>query len=287
MGHRNGQQSGGPYPLRFREILRNYGFGDRWIAREFRKEGLPDDHRIAETWEACDRPGESSQILNGWMQGRSLGEAIETWGPDLLGRDLAARFGSTFPLLIKLLDASNVLGEHFHPSDAIVRQRQLADYSGKAEAWYMLRARPGATIECGHRPGVTPDAFLRAMLDDRPRACMQEYAARVGDAFLLYPGTVHYSAGGLLFYEIMQNSDLNLGVRPGRGDNPAAAEAQARQILEAVHFEADFDPRTRPVVLAEGPNRRTWVLACQHFAVERLDLVAPAALHRNGERFHV
>lgn len=25
------------YPLRFKEILRDYGFGDRWIARDFEK----------------------------------------------------------------------------------------------------------------------------------------------------------------------------------------------------------------------------------------------------------
>ncbi|MHC4718220.1 MAG: hypothetical protein ACYS5V_14705, partial [Planctomycetota bacterium] len=53
------------YPLRFREILRDYRFGDRWIVREFDKPGLPADHRIGETWEVCDRPGESSEIING------------------------------------------------------------------------------------------------------------------------------------------------------------------------------------------------------------------------------
>jgi len=53
------------YPLRFKEILRNYSFGSRWIADSFNKTGLPDDQRIAETWEVCDRPGESSQVING------------------------------------------------------------------------------------------------------------------------------------------------------------------------------------------------------------------------------
>ncbi|MFC1526147.1 type I phosphomannose isomerase catalytic subunit [Candidatus Latescibacterota bacterium] len=276
------------YPLRCREILRDYGFGERWIVSEFDKEGLPDDHRVAETWEVCDRPGESSLILNGDLAGRTLRDAIDTWREDLLGTDVVTRFGTTFPLLIKLLDASNVLGEHLHPGDDLVRQRGLDDFSGKTEAWYMLRARPDATIHCGHRPGVTVDALRQAMLEDRPRDCMEERPATVGDAFLLYPGTIHYSSGGLLFYEIMQNSDINIGLRPARGGEPSLeARTRADEILEGVHFEDGFDPRTRPVAMPLGANCRTFLIACQHFAVERLDLAEPHRLDMRGDRFRV
>ena len=288
MGDVTRPASGGLYPLRFKEILRDYGFGDRWIVDQFDKVDLPDNHRVGETWEVCDRPGESSLILNGPLQGQTLHQAIESWGESLLGRAVVTRFGSTFPLLIKLLDASNVLGEHMHPSDELVRQRELDDFSGKTEAWYMLRARPDATILCGHRPGVTPDSLREAILDDDPRSCMRECAALVGDAFLLYPGTIHYSDGGLLFYEIMQNSDINIGLRPARGgERSPAMEEQVAGVLEAVHFEDDFDPRTRPVTVPCGANRRTFLIACQHFAVERLDLVAPGDLVMDGEHFGV
>ena len=280
--------TGALYPLRFREILRDYGFGDRWIVREFAKTGLPEDHRIAETWEVCDRPGESSEIINGWMRGQSLRQAINAGAEALLGRAIVARYGAQCPLLIKLLDASNVLGEHIHPGDELVRQRGLGDYSGKAEAWYMLRARPESTILCGHRPGVTPEVFLDAMLEDRTRECMREHAAGVGDSFLLYPGTMHYSSGGLLFYEIMQNSDINIGLRPARGGGEwAEVEGKAREILEAVHFEEGFEPRTRPVAVSCGDNQRTFLTACEPFALERLDLVAPYVLEMDGERFKV
>jgi len=276
------------YPLRFAEILRDYGFGGRWITREFDKTDLPEDHRIAETWEVCDRPGESSSILNGSMQGQTLHQAIEKHGEKLLGRAITARFGLQFPLLIKLLDASNTLGEHVHPSDELVAASALDDFSGKAEAWYMLRARPHASILCGHRPGVTAEAFLQAMLEDHTRSCMREHTAAVGDSFLLYPGTMHYSSGGLLFYEIMQNSDINIGLRPARGaGEPTAIEEKARQALRAVHFEDDFDCRTQPVTLPCGDNRRTFLIVCQHFALERLDLAAPYALAMDGDHFKV
>ena len=107
------------YPLRFREILRNYGFGNRWIAEVYEKEGLPDNGRIAETWEVCDRPGESSVVVNGSLAGRTLHDLIADYGVDLLGRDVIVRCGMRFPLLIKFLHASNVLGEQAHHSDAL------------------------------------------------------------------------------------------------------------------------------------------------------------------------
>lgn len=275
------------HPLRFKEIIRNYGFGDRWIVREFAKTGLPEDERIAETWEVCDRPGESSLITSGPLAGRTLHEAIETFGVRLLGREMIGRFGLRFPLLIKFLDASRALGEQVHPSDDLVRSRGLNDFSGKTEGWYMLRVRPGATVECGNRRGVTARELYDAILVGRSRSCMIERAVRPSDAFLLYAGAMHYTAGGVLFYEIMQNSDITigLGLRP---DLPPEERAQRAELaVEAVHLEDGSDYRTCPVTLSEGPNRRTFVLACREFTVERLDLAEPSAMNLDGRKFFI
>ena len=68
------------YPLRFKEILRNYGFGNRWIADVYEKVCLPENHTIAETWEVVDRKGESSVVQNGALVGKTLHELIETFG---------------------------------------------------------------------------------------------------------------------------------------------------------------------------------------------------------------
>ena len=280
------------YPLRFKEIIRNYSFGDRWITREFAKTGLPEGERIAETWEVCDRPGsagakpgESSLITSGPLAGRTLHDCVETFGERLLGREMVERFGLRFPLLIKFLDASRVLGEQVHPNDELTRARGLKDFWGKTEAWYMLRVRPGATVECGNRRGVTAQELHEAILAGKSRSCMVEHAVQPGDAFLLYAGAMHYSAGGVLFYEIMQNSDITLGLSP-RPDLPPEEQArQAKLAVEAVHLEDDGDYLTRPVTLSEGPNRRTFVLACRQFAVERLDLAGSSVLGLDGRKF--
>jgi len=283
------------YPLRFKEILRNYSFGDRWIVEAYEKDGLPDDHRVAETWEVCDRPnGESSVVTNGPLAGKTLHGLIAEYGDTFLGRDIVARCGKRFPLLIKFLDASNVLGEQAHHSDALAAKRGLDD-PGKTEAWYMLKTRPGATILCGQRDdAVTAQTVHDAMLAGTICDEMREYAVQPGDAFLLYAGTMHYSAGGALFYEIMQNSDVYIGLtKPEDALPDAEKEAQVQEALEGVHLEPGFDVKIRPVTLREGAttraggNDRTFVFACAYFALERLDLVAPYVLNCDGERFFV
>jgi mannose-6-phosphate isomerase len=189
--------------------------------------------------------------------------------------------------LIKFLDASNVLGEQAHHSDALAAKQNLED-PGKTEAWYMLNVREGATILCGNRPGVTPVEVYEALLSGEIKETMREYEVEPGDAFLLYAGTMHYSKGGVLFYEIMQNSDVYIGLKaPDPALPQPEREAEAREKMEGVHIEEGFDAKTAPVTLGSGANTRTFVFACDYFALERLDLMAPTMLNCDGSRFYV
>jgi len=238
------------YPRRFREILRDYPFGERWIVREFSKSGLPADRPISETWEVCDRPGESSEIINGPPKGITLRQALDACGPLLLGKETAARFGPVFPLLVKLLDATHALPAHVHPGDELVNAWQLDDYAGKTEAWYMLRTKAKPSILCGSRSGTTPQELFEALMRADCRPCMAEHSVREHDSFLLYAGTMHYCRGGLLFYEIMQNSDVSLMLgSPGERLSGEEKEDDALRAMEAVRPEEGADCRTSHVTL--------------------------------------
>ena len=276
------------YPLRFREILRDYAFGDRWIVEAYAKTSLPDNHRVGETWEVCDRPGESSEVINGPLVGETLHTLIARYGVDLLGEDVVARCGTRFPLLIKFLDASYTLGEQAHHSDALAKQRGLDD-PGKTEAWYMLNVREGASIRCGTRPGVTPDDVHDALMEGTIRSLMQPYAVAPGDAFLLHAGTMHYSAGGVLFYEIMQNSDVYIGLRqpPDPVLPPEERQARVAALMEGLHLEPGFECKIPSVVLEKDDYTHRFIFACQYFALERFDLRAPLTQILEGDRFRV
>jgi mannose-6-phosphate isomerase len=275
------------YPLRFSEIIRNYGFGDRWIPEVYKSKALPENQRIAETWEVVDRKNESSVVVNGLLAGKTLHQLIQTYGEELLGTDIVASCGVRFPLLIKFLDATNVLGEQAHHNDALAAKQGLDD-PGKTEAWYMLKVREGASIHCGNKPGVTRSDVRKALIAGGIRNLMQEYIVQEGDAFLLHAGTMHYSKGGVLFYEIMQNSDVYIGLRKIDPELPEdEKDAKLQFLLEGVHIEEEFRPKISPVTFKEGENLRTFAFVCRYFTLERLDLCTEYTIECDGKRFFI
>jgi len=64
--------------------------------------------------------------------------------------------------------------------------------------------------------------------------CMLPYQVKLDDSFLLYAGTMHYSPGGALFYEIMQNSDVYIGLRKPKED---LSQEEYEQIINSIHLE--------------------------------------------------
>jgi len=275
------------YPLRFREIIRSYKFGERWIAEAFPDKKLPSTGIIAETWEVCCLNGDCSIVTNGEFSGKNISELIATQGCNLLGHRIVQQFGLNFPLLIKLLDVTHTLGAHVHPN-AIQARKIGRGNTGKTEAWYMLDVKKDAKIYCGNRKGVTITDVVKAVQTETVQSCMKEYPVQKGDAFILYTGTMHYSPGGLLFYEIMENSDAGLPlINPPQTCPVEQKERHFNAIKEIVRIEDDADVRTFPVVIQEGQNRRIFLFACTHFAVERLELIQPYRLISDESCFYV
>jgi mannose-6-phosphate isomerase len=117
---------------------------------------------------------------------------------------------------------------------------------------------------------------------------MPEEPLAPGDTFMLYAGTMHYSAGGMLLYEILQNSNAHVSLRRLPADiDPERRKYLVERARACVHIEPGADFRTAPVELDEGAARRTFLLACRYFAVERLDLSGPHKLSCDGTRLYV
>ncbi len=132
------------------------------------------------------------------------------------------------------------------------------------EAWYMLRVRDGATIRVGNRPGVIADKIALPSSMGRSRTSW-EVPVAPGDGFLLYAGTMHYSAGACSL--LRDHAELR------RLHWPACAQSGARrcrrdrraQGSQGVHIEDGFSAKTTPVVLGSGANQRIFVFACRYF----------------------
>jgi mannose-6-phosphate isomerase len=119
------------------------------------------------------------------------------------------RVGETFPLLLKLISARQWLSVQVHPDDAYAFKNENGKL-GKAEAWVILEAEPGAKIVFGIREGVT-----RAQLEEACRSggkaleeCLRFTGVRAGEVYSIPAGTAHALGGGITLAEIQQSSDV-------------------------------------------------------------------------------
>ena len=103
------------YPLRFDPIYQYRLWGGRRLSGLL-SAPLPGDGPVGEAWVLSDRADYQSLVANGPLMGEALGQVMEQYREQLMGR-LSSRF-SRFPLLLKFLDAHEMLSVQVHPSDA-------------------------------------------------------------------------------------------------------------------------------------------------------------------------
>ena len=97
---------------------------------------------IGERWLA----GPASVVTIGDGFTPTLDELAAAWGPSLVGTRGLERMGARFPLLVKVIDAAEWLSLQVHPTDELARRLYGPDAVGKAEAWVVLDADPGARL---------------------------------------------------------------------------------------------------------------------------------------------
>jgi mannose-6-phosphate isomerase len=191
------------YPLKFQPQLKPVLWGGDEICR-FKR--LPPRDGIGESWELSGVQGHVSVVSNGSLQGKSLTELLATYGERLLGKAVAERFGTTFPLLIKFIDAKQPLSIQVHPNDAWAKKRH--DAFGKTEMWYVVHAAPGASLFSGFARAMDADTYLQSLQDDTFTDYLQKHAVAPGDVFFLPAGRVHAIGAGCFIAEIQQTSDI-------------------------------------------------------------------------------
>ena len=101
------------YPLIMAPYFRHGSetpWGGAMLQELFGKESP--DEMTGESLEVSALTGRESMVLNGPQAGRTLDSMIRRWGSDLTGTE------GDFPLLIKLLDAKELLSVQVHPDDA-------------------------------------------------------------------------------------------------------------------------------------------------------------------------
>jgi len=273
--------------LRFEEAYFERLWGGSRLAALYGKP-LPERAPIGEAWMVSDHAACESVVSLGPFAGQSLRKLIETAPAAILGaRPQLTRFGR-FPLLLKLIDAEDVLSVQVHPDDATAARLNEPDV-GKTEMWHVLDAAPGSPIFCGLHSGTTHERFAAAIADGTVQDLLTRFDARADMTVFVAAGTVHAIGAGIVLAEIQQNSDLTYRCHDwGRVDsNGCPRTLHIEKSIEAARFDPWRDGPAQTLTYTRDNATIEVLGACHYFAGEAV--AVNGAYHRvtGGESFHI
>jgi mannose-6-phosphate isomerase len=262
------------YPLKFKPIYKSRIWGGRKI-ETFLSKKLPAGKKIGESWEISDLPEDKSIIANGELAGLTLEQAIQKYPQEITGDK---NFKLPFPLLIKFIDAEDILSIQVHPDEQTCKK--MGKGEPKTECWYVLYAEKDAFIYKGLKKGVTKKQFQEAVGSGTVEQLLQKVFVKPGQCHYLPAGTVHTLSPGLIIAEIQTPSDTTYRIfdfnRLDKNGKPRPLHIE--DALESIHFD---NPEKLPVttagVLADGKYfkivKGKWKAGCEKIEMGQMKVI--------------
>lgn len=260
-------------PIKFEPLLKQTIWGGDKITKF--KRLSTDEAQVGESWEVSGVSGSESVIACGPMKGSTLTDAVKVMQDELVGTDNYRRFGNTFPLLIKFIDAHQDLSIQVHPDDEKAQQRGMKN--GKTEMWYIMDSEPYAKLRSGLKMKITPEEYKSMVENDTICDALAEYHVRSGDCFFIPAGRIHSIGAGCFLAEIQQTSDATYRIydfkRKDKDGN--YRELHTRQASECIDYTVEQDYRTDYVPMRE---QGVSLVRCPYFNTAVYDLTEPMTL---------
>ena len=226
----------------------------------------------SESWQLSGVPGSLSVVFEGPEKGRTVADLLCEQHERLVGRRSYERYGDTFPLLIKFIEANLPLSVQVHPNDDLARKRHNS--FGKTEMWYVLHAKKDAYLYAGFNQLLDPESYQRMVADGSITKALAKHTLQEGDVFFLPAGRVHSIGGGTTIAEIQQTSDITYRIydfgRLDKNGNPR--ELHTELAKDAIDYNVLSDYRTHYLPC---PNRPVELVNCDYFTTSLLDLNQP------------
>ena len=261
------------YPLRFEPIYQYRLWGGRDLA-SLLTAPLPSGP-IGEAWLLSDRDDHQSRVTDGPLKGQTIGQLLRQFPKQIMGR-LAGRF-PRFPLLLKFLDVHEMLSVQVHPTKANTNLLPAGE-TPKTEAWVVLEAEAQSRIYAGLQAATTEADLRHALTNGTVADHLACLTPKSGDAIFLRAGTVHSLGGGLMVFEIQQNSDVTFRLYDWNHIDPKTGQPRPLQVDKAmacIDFSEGPVSLVRPALEATNPVERERLFHCEHFWLWRLRGQAP------------
>lgn len=255
------------YPLRFDPILKKIIWGGDRITKF--KNIQPVQDGVGESWEISGVKDNWSIVSQGDLKGKSLQELVVEYKGKLVGDSVYDRFGDTFPLLIKFIDAKQNLSIQVHPDDKLAKARHNS--FGKTEMWYVVDATKDAFLYSGFKKSMTPDQYVESVKNNTFVDYLSKENVAPGDVFFLPAGRVHAIGAGLFVAEIQQTSDITYRIYDyDRKDaNGNTRELHTEMAKDAIDFKVHDNYKTQ---YTPQKDKSVLLESCPYFTTSIMDL---------------
>lgn len=243
---------------------KDYLWGGEKLKTKYGK--ITDKTPCAESWELSFHKDGLTRLFSG----KTLAESVTE---KELGKNIKAF--TSFPVLIKFIDAKENLSVQVHPSDEYALKHENS--FGKTEMWYIVEAEQGAGIYLGFNRDVTKEEYETAIKEKRLTDLLNFYEVKAGECYFIPSGTIHAIGKGCLICEIQQNSNLTYRVYDyGRKDkNGCERELHIDKALKVTDLNK-FEPITFKDCLGK----------CEYFTVQKYEIESEQQLSTDEKSFH-
>lgn len=232
--------------------------------------------KTGECWAISAHPNGQSVVKDGPYQGLSLGEL---WASH---QELFQSDSSVFPLLTKILDASDDLSVQVHPDDRYAGEHENGEL-GKTECWYIVDAEPGAEIIYGHE-AKSKEQLVQWIEAGNWDGLLTKVPVQPGDFFFVPSGTIHALGKGIVVLETQQSSDTTYRVYDyERKDKDGhTRELHLEKAIDVTTIPQSYKKETYDIHTKEGITITSFV-SNDFFTVQKWDVDGTASLDASSK----
>ena len=262
------------YPIRFENLY----YEKIWGGRDFKafRNNMP-DMEIGESWDIACHPNGIGTVENGEFKGTTFDNLIKKYGHALVGNKLNLE---KFPLLIKLINSKEKLSVQVHPGDEYAAKYE--GEFGKTEAWYVIDAKPGASLIVGTK-NCTKEEFEDAIKNNKVEDCLNKIEVKKGDCFLINSGLIHAICEGVIIAEIQQNSDVTYRVY----DYGRPREIHVDKALDVINFDLQCENLNGQEEIKYNGYSKSIICENQYFGIEKLSISSEYTDKSDEDKFYM
>ena len=241
--------------MRFEPIFKEKIWGGGALREKLGKDapcGVP----VGESWEVSGWGDCQTKVSVGEYAGMALGALFALDAEGLAGTGAGKGARKSFPLLFKFIDARENLSIQVHPNSRQARAHGWGE-NGKTEAWYVVDAVEGAQIALGFNRGdITAEEVATATKQGYLEKLLNFVPVKRGDTFFIPAGTVHAILGGVLIYEIQEESNTTLRLYDWKRKQPdgASRKLHIKDALSIINFAEDRPLKPEPAVIEQNED---------------------------------